>query len=85
MPVILAQLSCTLSAVIGVAGKALINTEFLVDTITIGTGNADFVDVTSPTGDVVAHAIVHLQGCSKVEFTFDLTGAAAANALITFI
>lgn len=86
-PTMLAQLACTLSSTpVGLAGRIVDETNMFADTITITTGNADYVDVLSPTGDVAGHAIVMLLGYSLLEITFT-TGASAAscNALIALL
>lgn len=82
IPAVLAELACTLSSAVGVAGKVVVNTERFADTITLVTGNDDIsIDIVSPTGNVVAHAAVDIKGFQKLEFTFDLTGATDANVL----
>jgi hypothetical protein len=86
--VILAQFVCTMSTQVGVAGREVLNTERFCDTITLTTGNDDVsVDITSPTGDVIAHASVDLKGSQKLELTFAMsTGSpTSANCLIALI
>jgi hypothetical protein len=88
VPVILAQFVCTMSTQVGVAGRDVLNTERFCDTITLTTGNDDVsVDITSPTGDVIAHASVDLKGSQKLELTFAMsTGSpTSANCLIALI
>ncbi len=86
IPVVLAELTCTLSAVIGVAGGLLITTDRLCDTLVIVTGNAGVsVDVVSPTGDVVAHAMVDLKGFQKLEICFDMVTATNGNCLVSLL
>lgn len=86
VPVIIAQLAVTLSAAVGIAGKTILNTERFADTLALTTGNDDVsIDVVSPTGDVIAHAVVDLKGFSKVEFTFDLGSGTDCNCLFALL
>lgn len=88
IPTVLAELACTASADVGVAGMIVTNTERFADTITLVTGNDDIsIDIVSPTGDVKAHAVLDLKGARMVELTFDSTavGTTAMNALVKFI
>ena len=83
-PAVLCELLCTLSTVVGVAGRCIVATERFADTITITTGNAGVtLDVVSPTGNVIAHALVDTKGHRLVELTFS-TGSSATdmNALV---
>lgn len=83
VPVLLAQFAVTLSQAVGVAGKSVINTERFADTLSITYGNSNVdTSVVSPTGDLIAHAIVDVKGFNKLEFTFDLGGTTTdANCL----
>jgi hypothetical protein len=88
IPVVLAELACTACAVTGVAGKLIVATERFCDTITLVTGNDDIsIDIVSPTGDVIAHALADIKGFSKLEITFDSTaaGTTAMNCLYAFV
>jgi hypothetical protein len=88
VPVVLAELTCTMSATTGVAGTPVVATEFFVDTLALVTGNDDIsIDIVSPTGDEIAHAVVDLKGFQKVEITFDMTtnDPTGANCLVAFI
>lgn len=83
IPVILAEVACTLSAAVGVASAPVINSERFVDTLslTIGNQNAS-AEVVSPGDDVLAHLMLDVKGFSKVEITFAIdTGATGMNAL----
>ena len=74
IPAILAELTCTASTAVGIAAADVLNTERFCDTIVLVTGNDDIsIDIVSPTGNVIAHAVVDLKGFQKVEFTFDAT------------
>ncbi len=85
VPVILAELTCTMSTAVGLAGRLILNTERFCDTIALVTGNDDVsVDIVSPTGNVIAHAILDLKGFQKVEFTFDTTTGDPTNCNCLF-
>jgi len=76
VPVVLAELACTVGAATGVAGGAEVATELYADTITIvgTTANAGVdIDVVSPANDTKASATIDLKGAQKFEFTFDNT------------
>lgn len=84
VPTVLAEYSCALTTAVGVAAKAVLDTERFCDTLTLtaNMGN-DGVDTTkfSPGGDLVAHFLVDLKGSDLFELTFDMTGATSGNAL----
>lgn len=79
--------TCTLSATVGATGLALVATDRLVDTITLGTGfNAGVsADVSSPTGDLPASVLLDIRGFDKIQFDFDMTGATSGNILYRFV
>lgn len=88
IPVILCEFAAVLSGATGVAGATILNTERFADTITLTTGNDDVsVDIVSPTGDVIAHAMMDLKGFQKVELTFKLGGTppTSMNALVALL
>jgi hypothetical protein len=80
VPTLLLDISCTLGAIDG----AVIGADHLMcDTITVNDGAADngrWLSVISPAEDLVASIMVNTRGCRYLDFDFDLTGAAAANA-----
>lgn len=85
LPIPLLQVSCTLSDdMLGVAAAALLNTEFLADTITAAVAFTEYAGISyqlsSPANDTPAHILLDCKGCKKIEVLFDLTGAAGANA-----
>jgi hypothetical protein len=84
VPQRLVKLTCTLSTSVGVAGAALVATERLCDTITAtgGISNVSY-QLFSTTDNTPAHALVSPNGCSLIQFTFDLTTGTptGANAL----
>ena len=83
IPVLLCELACTCSTVVGIAGREVLNTERFADTITITYGNANVsVEAFSPANNVTAHAIVDLKGNQKFELSFTTGGSATScNAL----
>lgn len=86
IPVVLAELTCTMSATTGAAGGVLATTDLFVDTLVLVTGNEDVsIDIVSPTADEIAHCVVDLKGFQKVEVTFDTTTGdpTGANALVS--
>jgi hypothetical protein len=101
VPRILASLSCTVSAMVGVAGQQVVDTDRFVDTIVVnsvapqpfypgvdGTPAAFYrgtIKVFSPANDLMAWALVPLYGCEKIQFDFDMTGATNGNALFRFL
>ncbi len=88
IPVVIAELTCTMSSVTGIAGRQVLNTEFFCDTLALVTGNDDVsIDIVSPTGNVVAHAVVDAKGFQKIEFSFDMTtgNPTSANCLFAVI
>lgn len=74
IPVPLVTLTCTLGAGVGVSGAAVTDSEKFCDTVTAagGISNVSY-QLFSPTGDLVAHALVWTNGCDKLEFIFDAT------------
>jgi hypothetical protein len=80
-PSVICELACVISAAVGVAGSPVLNTERFADTITIVSEPTITADVTrlgtielnSPTGDLIAPAVVPLRGFEKLEFLFDQT------------
>ena len=80
VPFLLADVTCTLGSTQGVAGEAITDSDFIVDTITGNSGDAGR-EIISPTGDLVASLHVENRGANRLEVEFDMTGAADANAL----
>lgn len=95
IPHILASLTCTIGAATGVAASPVVATELFVDTITILSEPTITADTTrqgtvmtySPANDTIAWAIVDLQGCEKLELTFDTTTGdpTGANCLVALM
>ena len=83
VPVLLAEIACTLSAAAGVAGAAVTDSERFADALSLTTGNANVsAEVISPGGDLVAHALIDVKGFARVELTFAVAaGATGMNAL----
>jgi len=84
IPILLSEVTCTLSATVGVATGDIDNTEFFVDTLVLDTGNANIsTEIVSPTGDEIAHIVQDVKGFAKSELTFDRNSSAAScNALV---
>jgi hypothetical protein len=88
IPVLLAELTCTMSTATGVAGGEVLATERFADTIVLVDGNDDIsIDITSPEGNVIAHAVIDAKGFPKIEMTFDSTTGdpTSMNALVALI
>jgi hypothetical protein len=86
IPVVLAEIACTLSATVGVAGKEAVATDRFVDTITLVTGTQNVsMELVSPTGDEIGHVLVDIKGFQKLELSYDMTGATNGNALLAFL
>lgn len=86
IPMTLAELACTAGNLPGVAGKELIATDFLADTISLTKGSTTDAIVNSPADDTPAYARIDLQGCVKVEIDFDLgITPTEMNALLAFL
>ncbi len=86
VPTIVCQVSCTLSAAVGVAASDVLNTDRFADTITLGIGNAGIdCQVFSPANDTAGHVTLDAKGATLIEVTFDMTGATSGNALYTWI
>ncbi len=96
IPTILVEVTCTISAAVGIAGAVVLNTERFADTITIksagfeptitaDTTRQGTVVVFSAVNDLIAWFALELRGMEKVEFTFDqTTQTPTMNALISF-
>ncbi len=88
VPVLLAELLCTLSSGNPGAGTAIPSTMLFAETITLTHGNANVsIDVVSPAASgVIAHALLDLKGATKIELSFQ-TGSSATdcNALIAVL
>ena len=95
VPTLLADLTCTLGAGVGVAGSILVVADKFVDTISINdefvhtadTTNDGTICLMSPAGDLVAHAIVPLFGSELLQLDFDMTTGdpTGGNALYAFL
>jgi hypothetical protein len=97
VPTILVEVTCTISAAVGVAGSPVLNTERFADTITVksagfeptytaDTTRAGSVRIFSPTNDLVGWFVLALDGLEKIEFTFDqTTNTPTMNALIALL
>lgn len=83
IPTRLVKLTCTIGTCVGVAASPVLATERFADTITasMGISNVSY-ELFSTADNTPAHAIVNLDGCDLVEFTFDpTTGTPTMNCL----
>lgn len=80
IPSVIVEVSCTLSAAVGIAGCDMINTDRFVDIVTInkGIGVASTV-LSDASGSMLT---IDISGFAKLELTFDLTGNTNCNALV---
>ncbi len=98
VPSLIAEYAVVVSAAVGVAGAAVLNTERFADTIApVATHQGDLViaagtainsefQVLSPTGDVIGHVVMPLFGFEKLEFTFaNTTGTPTKNVIYAFV
>lgn len=93
-PITLVELTCTLSAAVGVAGAPVIATEFFCDTLAIVSNsepvmtadvtNSGTVIYSSPANDTPAFAKVDLHGVEKVQFKTNVGTGASGNTLFWF-
>lgn len=87
VPTVLCELGAVLGNIAGVANTDVGASYFFADTITLITGNANISnEIVSPTGDIIAHVVVDVKGCEKIEFTVDLgANATGCNILVSQI
>lgn len=77
VPLVLAEVQCTLGTTTGIAGCQVANTELFADTITLTTGNANVsIDINSPADNTIAHFVIGVKGAQKLEFNFTTGGVA---------
>jgi len=83
VPTLLAQITCTLSTVVGVSGQSVADTDRFADTYALATGfNANVsVEVVTPASNTIGHVLIDVRGFSKIEVDFDMTGATNGNTL----
>lgn len=80
VPTVICEASVVLCSATGVAGTAVLNTDFFADAITVNKGIGIVPSLTANT--MAAVLIVAVDGFEKVEVTFDRTGTSdTANAL----
>ena len=95
VPVILADVLCTMGNFTGLAGFPVLNTEFFCDTVAksiepLKTGNTTLLDglvvYYSPANDTPGCVLIPLQGVEAFEVQFDqTTNTPTMNALYNFI
>ena len=94
-PHIIAEIACTISTAVGIAGGQVLNTERYADTITIvseptitaaTTREGASLILNSPANNTRANIILCTEGCEKLELQFDQTlGTPGMNALYTLL
>jgi hypothetical protein len=94
VPSLIATLSCTLSAFVGLASGPVIETERFCDTISISFEGTKTADVTrtgsvllySPANDTPGRAVVKVEGFEAIELQFDqTTGTPTMNSLFSLL
>lgn len=89
IPTVLAELACTLSTQVGVAGGVIVATDRLVDTISLTgtTANDDVsISIVSPANNTMGEVTIDLSGVERLEITFTTGGSATdCNALVAWI
>lgn len=83
VPTLLAELTCTLSTMVGVSGQAITNTDRIVDTYALDTGfNSNVsVEIVSPANNTGGYVVVDVRGFKYVQVDFDMTGATNGNCI----
>lgn len=72
--ILLADLTCTMSAGVGLANGPVVATELYVDTITVNDGNnLTGLEAVNPEEDMRAHVILDTKGCEFLFFDWDST------------
>lgn len=79
LPSPIVEASCTISAILGVAGAVAVATDRFADTLAINKGIGVANTVTSDSGPAMLTCDV--TGFELIEITFDMTGATNGNAL----
>lgn len=86
VPVPIAELTCVLSTMAGIAGGAVNASQLVCDTISLVAGTATLglsCEIVSPTGNIACHAVVAIKGFQKVELIFNMeSSAVSANCLV---
>lgn len=84
VPTLLAGVTCTLSAVVGVAGADVVATERFADTVVGASLNASTgITILSPTTDIApGHVLLDVLGSDLVQVQFKMVTATNGNALV---
>lgn len=85
VPVLLAEIACTLCATTGVANGIIPTTQLFCDTISLAFGGN--VETDSPANGVsIAHIILAIKGFQKLQCNFKInTGPTAMNSLLALL
>jgi len=81
VPLPLLSLTCTQGASVGVAGQAVINTEYFADTIVEAAAWTTAREIISPANDGIALVKLDISGCELVSVKFDRGTNAECNGL----
>lgn len=83
VPTLLLEATCTVSALPGVSGADLTDSDLFCDAITVSVGNENVgYELLAPGTDLIAHILVDAKGCRKVTIDFDIdSGATEMNCL----
>ena len=79
VPTIICAVSCTLCTATGYAGGQIVDTDRLVDTITVNSGVAVAPSVAANTPGLL---LIAVDGFELIEAIFDMTGATNGNCLV---
>ena len=84
IPLIVCEVSCTLSTSVGVAATEVLNTDRFADTLSLTFGNAGVdCQIFSPANNTPAHVMLDAKGASLIELVFTTGGSATScNALV---
>jgi hypothetical protein len=87
VPVEFCELAVTLGAATGPAASLIPTTMLFADELVVTKGNQGVsIDVVSPSGDNIAHALVDLQGARFLEIVFNTNSSATdCNALFALM
>jgi len=82
IPVLLCEVDFIVGTMPGAAGKEILDTERLADTITLVEGVSNVLTtIHSPEGNLPGFVIQDFLGCTLLEFDFEVGTATSANAL----
>lgn len=93
IPCVIGELTCTMGGIVGVAGASIVDTERFCDTIAVvsqgktsdtdgggAAASSGQIELFSNANDLVAFAVIAVNGYQMVELTFDMTTGNPTNA-----